>query len=1189
MANDFLITDVVDKEAFGQLERLRTDMNSTVEVYVKMAETMAARSKDMPNNFEQLGEKAQGYVKILGDMNSTQTKLIKIQEKQLQVLREVSGQLENLQVLGKLDKLFTQTAKSVEKVNSKMAEMGKNASQGESGMQGAAKTAEEVSVQLKKVELNFDEISKTVRDYNDDIMKLNQAQIQIRIEMNTLKDIQRNLDKEYDKGKISIQQYTQESAKLKNSQEKLNAQYKQNVALIRNHATAVVSTKGSYYELNATMLELQKRFYALDEAGRDSDLGKNLIKQANDINNKLKQIDAQFGNYRRNVGNYASSWNGLGMSIQQIGRELPSLAIGWNTFFLAISNNLPILTDELARAKKEYKELTAAGETAVPVWKQVVKGIFSWQTALIVGVTVLSMYGKDIVNWIKGLFKAEDAMKNLVDVQKELNAVQAKGAQNAQDEIIRLNLLYKATQDAKRPVEERKKAVDELQKVYPEYFENLTDEEVLTGKASDAYTRLSTSIVAAARARAAQDKMVENAKLILENEEKINEAYSEREKLEVELQNALKQRELVYSQGLNELYMDVNIAVRSAATGLEDIDEQIAEYRKTIYETNKLQQELSNNINIGDLLFGDGKASDDDSKKKAEEYKKYLEEIGKELSESQIALMEEGRAKERAEIEAAYRERMEKITGQTKDEIALRKNLEELKEKELEEVDRKWEEKRAEAELSAMKTRLSAMGASTQEELNQRLRMELDVNELMRQAEVRAAEQKGEDVIAIEEKYMKMRNDIIVKNLGQRVKLIEQSTDEELRAQEVAALQEMNALKQQYASGEIDREAYEKGQYDVAAKYSKMRLEALMKEAEMQLSIGGLTEAQQKELGDRLDNLKAQLESIGLDEEVDKNKEKLDEFNEAVMQMEGVANDALGGTGKLFEGLGSLIRDFADDGKLSMDNLVQSIGSVMAGLSSLMGDIYDAKLEKLEEEQEANEEAYDAEIERIEKLEEQGAISTEEAEARKRAAEDRTKQKEEEIAKKKAALQQKQANWDKANSIIQATIATGLAVTKALPNLVLAALVGAMGAAQIALIAAQPVPKYAKGTKDHPGGLAVVGDGGRREAVVTERGVFATPDRPTLVDLPRHAQVIPDIRMLTDKKGLTSDYRLLEEVMRGKKGDGVTVNVEGGDYSGLEKKLGENTRELKDIRKIMRKDSRRRERERMKRVVSGKW
>ena len=1186
MANDFLITDVVDKEAFGQLERLRTDMNSTVEVYVKMAETMAARSKDMPNNFEQLGEKAQGYVKILGDMNSTQTKLIKIQEKQLQVLREVSGQLENLQVLGKLDKLFTQTAKSVEKVNSKMAEMGKNASQGASGMQGAAKTAEEVSVQLKKVELNFDEISKTVRDYNDDIMKLNQAQIQIRIEMNTLKDIQRKLDKEYDKGKISIQQYTQESANLKNSQEKLNAQYKQNAALIRNHATAVVSTKGSYYELNATMLELQKRFYALDEAGRDSDLGKNLIKQANDINNKLKQIDAQFGNYRRNVGNYASSWNGLGMSIQQIGRELPSLAMGWNTFFMAISNNLPILTDELARAKKEYKELTAAGETAVPVWKQVVKGIFLWQTALIVGVTVLSMYGKDIVNWIKGLFKAEDAMKDLVDVQKELNTVQAKGAQNAQDEIIRLNLLYKATQDAKRPVEERKKAVDELQKVYPEYFENLTDEEVLAGKASDAYTRLSTSIVAAARARAAQDKMVENAKLILENEEKINEAYSEREKLEVELQNALKQRELVYSQGLSELYLNVNMEVRSAATGLDEIDKQIAEYRKTIYETNKLQQELANNINIGDLLFGDGKAGDDDSEKKAEEYKKYLEEIGKELSESQIALMEEGRAKERAEIEAVYRERMEKITGQTKDEIALRKNLEELKEKELEEVDRKWEEKRAEAALSAMKTRLSAMGASTQEELNQRLRMELEVNELMRQAEVRAAEQKGEDVIAIEEKYMKMRNDIIVKNLGQRVKLIEQSTDEELRAQEVAALQEMNVLKQQYASGEIDREAYEKGQYDVAAKYSKMRLEALMKEAEMQLSIGGLTEAQQKELGDRLDNLKAQLESIGLDEEVDKNKEKLDEFNEAVMQMEGVANDALGGTGKLFEGLGSLIRDFADDGKLSMDNLVQSIGSVMAGLSSLMGDIYDAKIEKLEEEQEANEEAYDAEIERIEKLEEQGAISTEEAEARKRAAEDRTKQKEEEIAKKKAALQQKQANWDKANSIIQATIATGLAVTKALPNLVLAALVGAMGAAQIALIAAQPVPKYAKGTKDHPGGLAVVGDGGRSEAVVTERGVFATPDRPTLVDLPRHAQVIPDIRMLTDKKGLTSDYRLLEEVMRGKKGDGVTVNVEGGDYSELEKKLGENTRELKDIRKMMRKDSRRRERERMKRVVS---
>ena len=99
--------------------------------------------------------------------------------------------------------------------------------------------------------------------------------------------------------------------------------------------------------------------------------------------------------------------------------------------------------------------------------------------------------------------------------------------------------------------------------------------------------------------------------------------------------------------------------------------------------------------------------------------------------------------------------------------------------------------------------------------------------------------------------------------------------------------------------------------------------------------------------------------------------------------------------------------------------------------------------------------------------------------------------------RKKAALQEKQAKWNKANSIIQAGIFTALAITEALPNLVLAALVGAMGAAQVALIAAQPIPKYAKGTKDHPGGLAIVGDGGKKEGIVTNNGLFITPDKPT--------------------------------------------------------------------------------------------
>lgn len=1182
MANEFVITQLVDKEAFGQLERLRTDMKETTAVYVQMAERMASESGSMPKGFEELGNKARGFIGMLGEMNSTQTKLVKIQERQLQVLKQVSAQLDDLSGLSKLNRMFDELAKTVQNVNALFGAMGESAKRGASGMQEAAQYAGQASDKLKTVEVNCRQVTETIRAYDSEIMKLNKDQVQIGIEMDTLKKVQKSLNDEFAKGKISVSQYTDESAKIKKRNDELKASMQQNQALIRNHATAVVSTKGSYYELNAAMLELQKRYKGLDEATRESAFGQNLVKQANDINAKLKQIDAQFGNYQRNVGNYSSAWNGLGMSIQQIGRELPSLAMGWNTFFLAISNNLPILTDELKRAKEEYKSMTAQGQEAVPVWKQVVKSIVSWQTALTVGITILSMYGKDIINWVSGLFKSKNAMEKLVDQEKELNEVRLKGTKNAQDEVVKLKLLYDATQDASRSMNERKEAVDALQKEYPKYFGNMTDEEVLAGKAADAYTRLTESIVASARARAAQDKMVENENVILDNEKKITEAYTRRELAQQKFDNKLKERELIYSQGLTDLYANINIELRNAQKNVDAIDSEIAGYRRLIYETNKFQQELAKNINIGDLLFGK-EGGNDGKGDEVEKYAAYLKKIGEELASTKIELMEESREKERAQVEADYAQRMEEITGNTQQEIALRKNLEELKAKELAEVDEKWEKQQAEALRNALRERLGLIEGNSQQELDERLRMQLEVNELMRQAEVAEAKKKGEDVILIEEKYAKMRNDLVLKNMKERMGLIEKSADEELNAQEMAVLKETNALKKSYAAGKMDREVYEQALYDTGVKYSKLRLETLVKEAEAQLKVAGISEEQSEALKKRIEKLKEQLEEVGLDDEIDKNAERLEDFNKAMDLMESTASDALGETGKLFEGLGDVIRDVADDGKVKMETLVDSIMAISDGLASVMNDMYEARIEKLDEEQEANEDAYDKEVERIEKLQEQGAISAEEAEARKRAAEDKTKQKEEEIAKRKAELQQKQANWDKANSIIQATIATALAVTKSLPNLILAALVGAMGAAQIAVIAAQQVPKYRKGTKDHPGGWAVVGDGGKKEAVVTDEGVWETPNKPTLVDLPRHAQVIPDIKMLTDRKGIGSEYVMLERMMKGKDG-GVTVHVEG-DNSKLEKRMGENTKQLKDIRKLLRKNGRVRDREMMRRRV----
>ena len=235
--------------------------------------------------------------------------------------------------------------------------------------------------------------------------------------------------------------------------------------------------------------------------------------------------------------------------------------------------------------------------------------------------------------------------------------------------------------------------------------------------------------------------------------------------------------------------------------------------------------------------------------------------------------------------------------------------------------------------------------------------------------------------------------------------------------------------------------------------------------------------------------------------------------------------------------------------------------------------MYDRQIEKIEEQQEKNEEAAEEEKERIEDLVNSGVISTEVGEARKRAAEQTTADKNKELEKQKAEIQQKQAKWDKANSIIQATIATSLAVTKALPNFVIAAMVAAMGAAQIAMIAAQPIPKYAKGTKDksHPGGLAIVGDGGKREVILTDSGAYITPSVPTLVDMPKHAEVIPDI-VDYKKMALRSDAMMLDK-MRRDKGDPVIVNVNN-DYKSLERKMDVTNQGMSNLNKTLRKMAR---------------
>lgn len=434
--------------------------------------------------------------------------------------------------------------------------------------------------------------------------------------------------------------------------------------------------------LSQSLSRMRIAYRELTEEERNSPFGKELLASIQQADTKIKELDTTIGNHQRNVGNYGKQWNGLSMSIQQVGRELPSLAYGPKVFFSAILNNIPILADEIKRARTEYKLLKESGQSAIPVWKQVVSSLFSWQTVLTVGITLLTLYGDKVVDWVAGLFNAKNVMKPLVDIQQQLNDVQLKGVQNAQSEITKLELLYKATQNASKPIRERKKAVDELQKSYPDFFKNLSEEEILTGKAADAYARLTSSIIASARARAAQDKMTENAKKILENEAKITEEYAKRENAQLKLDKQIELRNKIDREANPDMYAGQQMKVGAALGKVEEIDEGIAKLRREIYELNKSQNELAQNIDVNDLIFNpnedSSKIGEEERKRRQEEAEKLLkqqEQLSEQLAEEllslhrqnqqdEINLMREGTEKKLKQIDLDYQKQIDAIRKQ---------------------------------------------------------------------------------------------------------------------------------------------------------------------------------------------------------------------------------------------------------------------------------------------------------------------------------------------------------------------------------------------------------------------------------------------------------------------------------------------------------------------------------------------
>lgn len=255
--------------------------------------------------------------------------------------------------------------------------------------------------------------------YNSMSAESRRLAVAVQEHINALRDCssaQKALDDALEAGSISSAQYSRAKAALALQEQQLREAVSSGMRALNEQTAAEREAADSVVALTKRLQELTATYYTMSKADREGSAGQGVLRQIGEVDKEIQAAQSRLSTYSRSAG---TGFNGLSMSIQQVARELPSLTMGANMFFLAISNNLPILADEIARARKEYDAMTRSGQQATPVWKQLLSGIVSWQTALVVGITVLSMYGKEIIAWAKSLVEGRKSLADTLETLEE--------------------------------------------------------------------------------------------------------------------------------------------------------------------------------------------------------------------------------------------------------------------------------------------------------------------------------------------------------------------------------------------------------------------------------------------------------------------------------------------------------------------------------------------------------------------------------------------------------------------------------------------------------------------------------------------------------------------------------------------------------------------------------------------------
>lgn len=994
-----------------------------------------------------------------------------------------------------------------------------------------------LDAQLKTTIDNMQALLKPVKEINNALSKSATNYKALTDAINKLNAVEEDYKKnatEHKRLKTEIEKLHVRLAQAQSAEAKevavLKEQIRQQNLEIKNSAREMLSASGSIDQLRARINVLTLQYNAMSEAVRNSDVGQNMQKQIKEMNDQVSVLEQGVGNYRRNVGNYASGFTPLQFQVQQLARELPSLTVSAQQFFLAISNNLPMLVEEMGRAKAANAALKEEGKSGVPVWKQLIKSILSWQTALVVGITVITAYGKEIGAFFKELFTGKKAIDAFDESHSNMIS-------NLASETAKVDKLFGALKNATEGTKEFDKAHKDIIDNYGEYLQGMVDEEGKLRDIEAAYIAVVEAVQKAAMAKGLEQAQANAAKNISEAWENVGkdmyqlftEKFGEKEgaKLLNEFAKGIESGITELTPELKKIYDQFDYTT-TYSTG-EAIDgvyttsgNHLKMYADILLKVNK---ENANSLAIANSIYSQI------NNKEIPAQKSLIKEKEEELKLAQM--MPES-------TEAEIRAKNQRIQQLTK-ELDRLKNLG-IETDKLAETYKNLAQSQLEArrELS-----VSMMEASAEENKaiveNEKASYEDRIDALIAFAEQKkqAVQQSAQNQIdaLIEETAEKLNLDAnnaedrakIEKELADEIKTIRWKASEEAKAIDRERGETAIELEKQRVDGiinQITREAAARGKeidikesnalLDLSKEYAK----GVMSAEEYEARKTAITRNAAKERFDaEWAMLNRQMEVLMETQGV-----SLDEILAIWGKMEDARvaytikanNDIIKNNDKTGRKLSEVPRKLKDLTKENIAQILQAWSDAFSSVMDLMSASLEGELNALDEEAEANEKWAEEETERIDRLEEAGAISKEQADARKAAVDDQAAAREAEIEQKKKDIQQRQARYDKASSAMKIMVSTAVAIMSAwelgpILGPILGALAAATGAAQLATVLATPIPEYAHGTQDHPGGLAVVGDGGRPEMIVTPGGsVYKTPATDTLLDLPEHSVVLPD-------------------------------------------------------------------------------